>query len=105
MEEHKLKDENGDGETKKLSSHIVEVVLTISDNPAYIGEAIEAAYTSLAERAERENSLIVGVVQAVSTYVSDGAPCKLIVLTAQRISREDFERQQRIAQFSGGPRR
>lgn len=108
MGEHKLSQVgNGDGDKKAVSSHLVETVdvLTMDSN---LSRKIEQAYTSLAERAKAEDSLIVAVAQAVSTYAVPGETSGrvMVILTAQRIGREDFERQQRMAQFgAGGPRR
>lgn len=112
MGEHKLREAgNGDGEKPELlSSHIVEIVgAPIWGDKCHetIARLIEDAYMKLGKRAAEENSLILGVVQAISTYVTDGQRAfALITLTAQRVSKEDFERQQRMAQFgAGGPRR
>jgi hypothetical protein len=111
MGESKLREAgNGDEDRPKpVSSHIIEVV----DTPIWgekvgdeLSQKMEAAYTRLSDRAKREDSLIVNVIQSVNTYTLNGERAyAMIVLTAQRIGRDDFERQQRIAQMSGGPRR
>jgi hypothetical protein len=48
----------------------------------------------LSQRAKVEDSLIVGVVQAVGQHV--------VVITAQRIGREELEKQQRLQRMQGG---
>lgn len=106
MGEHKLREAgNGDGEKPEpISSHIVETVW--GPIGGSIPKAIEGAYISLGQRAADENSLILGVVQSISTYTIGDTAYVYITLTAQRVSKEDFERQQRMAQFgAGGPRR
>lgn len=110
MGEHKLKEDGNGDEPKALSSHIVEAVnmpIWGEKGRDELSQKVEAAYTRLSERAARENSLILGVVQAVSAYsLLEEQAYVLVMLTAQRISREDFERQQRAAQIAqGGPRR
>lgn len=107
MGEHKLRVTNGDGEKpKSVSLHMVEAFHEYTAETGNLAAGIEAAYTRLSERAKTEDSLIVTVSQAMSTYTVGDSSFVLVVLTAQRISREDFERQQRIAQFGpGGPRR
>jgi hypothetical protein len=109
MGEHKTKlivGGNGD-EGPKLSSHIVEVV----DEPILGGEisggslsrSIEEAYRKLSERATREDSFILSVIQTVCTYTVEGRLAfALVVLTAQRIGREDLEKQQRLQRMQGG---
>lgn len=108
MGEHKLHEAgNGDGDKKPISSHLVETI-DFPSTQSGLAEKIEQAYTSLAERAKAEDSLIVAVAQAVSAYAAPGqiGGRVVVILTAQRIGREDFERQQRMAQFgAGGPRR
>ena len=98
---------NGDREMPTpISSHIVDVEDFSAD--LEWGPGIEKMYTRLAERAKEEDSIIVNMVQFI-TVVMDAAlqPRAIVFLTAQRISREDLERQQRLAQFGpgGGPRR
>lgn len=110
MSEHKLREvRNEDGDKPMpLSTHIAEVVDTPiwGDVRGKLGLFIEEAYTRLSDRAKREDSLIVNVIQSVNTYTLEGDHAYvLILLTAQRIGRDEFERQQRIAQMSGGPRR
>ena len=106
MGEHKLREAgNSDGEsTPPLSTHLVEVVDVSLANESDVERGIEAAYTSLQSRAKAEDSLIVSVVQTASTYVFNNVPCLTVVLTAQRIGRDDLERQQRLQRMQGGGR-
>lgn len=95
-----MTEKNGD-EKKPLSTHIVEVIeepVGWSKSPQSLASLIQNGYAALNLRAKDEDSVILGVVQAVSTYQSDGKPFVLVVLTAQRIGREDLEKQQRAIQ-------
>jgi hypothetical protein len=110
MGEHKfIKDPNGDGEKAPLSTHLVEVG-DFSKDEAW-GPSIEAMYTRLHQRAKDDDSLILSVVQTVNvtqevqTRDNLFQPRLIVVLTAQRIGREELERQQRAIQIAGGPRR
>jgi hypothetical protein len=91
----------------KLSTHIVEVV----DTPIWgvfagvLSGLIEEAYRALAVRAAREDSLILAIVQTVSTYtIEQNKAFALVVITAQRIGREDLERQRRQQLLQQGGR-
>jgi hypothetical protein len=79
-----------------LSSHIVEVVsmAKCANIEEELPGLIEQAYMRLSQRAKVEDSLIVGVVQAVGQHV--------VVITAQRIGREELEKQQRLQRMQGG---
>lgn len=101
-----MAEQNGERAKKSDSTHFVEVIDNWALGHDDLGPEIEQAYIRLSDRAKQEDSLIVAVVQTIHPYVRDGRACVLVVLTAQRISREDFERQQRMAQFgAGGSRR
>lgn len=111
MGEHKFPKEitpNGDEAKPPLSSHIVEVGdFSYTDG---WGPGIEEMYTRIRDRAQADDSLIVNVIQTVNVMqeVDKGnlfQPRIIVILTAQRIGREDLERQQRQMQITGGPRR
>lgn len=95
---------NGDS-PPPLSTHLVEVIDVSLADESVCERAVEMAYTRLNTRAKNDDSIILSVVQTASTYVLQNVPCLTVVLTAQRISREDLERQQRAMQLTGGPRR
>lgn len=111
---HKLVPSNGDGEEEpKLSTHIVMMVDLPTPAQAvggvdHAGE-IEAVYNALAQRAKDEDSFILNVVQSVNVYQIDTGTSigsrVLITIVAQRIGREDLERQQRLQRMQGGPGR
>jgi hypothetical protein len=102
MSEHKLKEGSNGDERVPLSSHIVESVHCGTDD---VGPEVEAAYGRLNARAKADDSVILGVVQGISTFVLQGEWGRaLIVLTAQRIGREDLERAQRQSVIQGGRR-
>jgi ABC-type sugar transport system ATPase subunit len=103
---------NGD-EGPTLSTHIVMVVdLPVPDEHSgeHQGLAIEAAYDALARRAKAEDSFILNVVQTVNVYqvlhVAENLfhSRLLVTITAQRIGREDLEKQQRLQRMQGGGR-
>lgn len=97
--------EDRNGDKKSDSTHFVEVIDNWLLGRDDLAPEIEQAYIRLSDRAKKEDSLIVSVVQTIHPYVRLETACVLVVLTAQRINREDFERQQRMAQFGGGQRR
>lgn len=103
--EHRLTEGNGDGTgASSLSSHIVEVAIfdPAQDSLGAISALVEKAYTRLVVRAEKEESLILAIQ---SSTTSNGAYV-VVMITAQRVSRVEFERQQRLQQFGpGGARR
>ena len=111
---HKLVASNGDEEDeRKLSTHIVMLVDLPTPDSGIAGDhtalAIEAAYDALARRAKQEDSFILNVIQSVNVYQTVTGTTigsrVLITIVAQRIGREDLERQQRLQRMQGGPGR
>lgn len=110
MSEPKIGGTDWDRENRELSTHIVEA----NDFGPEVnwGREIELMYRRLKVRAKMDDSLILSVVQNINIYVEPGEPGVraetrlVVILTGQRISREDLERQQRAMQIAqGGPRR
>lgn len=116
MGEHKLRvTGNGDSDKPQVSSHIVQIVDIQVPVPGVVSEEdcasyLESAYQKLADRAKAEDSFILNVVQTLNVYQvidveSSLIKCRMLVtITAQRIGREDLERQQRLQRMQGGGR-
>lgn len=109
MSEPKIGGTNSDRD-EPLSTHIVEAN-DLGPEADWALE-IELMYKRIKERAQADDSLIMSVVQNVNVYVEPGEPGVaaeprlVVILTAQRIGRDDWERQQRAMQIAqGGPRR
>jgi hypothetical protein len=109
MGEHKLREVgNGDGETKPpLGTHIVEVIDVAhegANRSKDLAGLIELGYTALSDRAKREDSFIINVIQSVTPYVVGEFSFVLVTLVAQRVGRDDLEKQQRLHRMQGGGR-
>jgi hypothetical protein len=109
MGEHKFKDlANGDMEPRNLSTHIVKILDIYcpgNDTDGLQETALEAAYSDLAKRAANEDSFILNVVQSVNVYHRTDGPGNgsrmIVTIVAQRISREELEKQQRLQRMGG----
>ena len=107
MGEHKLREAGNGDEPRKVSSHIVRIldrnvdVMPIEQQE----QEIIDGYQSIAQQAKDEDSFILSVVESGLMYTkidpANGTAeyRERVRLTAQRISREDFERNQRLAQM------
>jgi hypothetical protein len=113
MGEHKFPKQvgepNGD-QPKKVSTHIckiVDMVIPLEVSALAQEKAVEDAFQAISDRATQEDSFILTVAHSVQLYQVIDAAMKveehrmLVTIVAQRIGREDLERQQRAQALSG----
>jgi hypothetical protein len=97
---------NGDEKTR-MSPHLVEAQDLGTDSILWAA-GIEEMYDRLEQRAKDDDSIIMNKVQNVEMYVTQEGGSSIrgmvVVLTAQRIGREELERQQRQMMLQQGRR-
>jgi hypothetical protein len=106
MGEHKLR-EAGNGDTPvSVSSHIARVIDLLLPMDAKVQEkAIEEGFEDVKNRAHAEDSLIMTVTHSVQIYTVLNPATNLfevfksITIVAQRVSRPEWEKQQRMLQM------
>lgn len=106
MGEHKLREAGNGDEPVKVSTHISRVVdLLMPMAPEQQQDEIEQGFQEVAERAQVEDSLIMTVTHTVHFYqlidekTNRFEVWKSITIVAQRVSRSEWEKQQRMMQM------